>query len=62
MQVRVKVLNPDELLKPDMNATVSFLAPRKVPATQNASATAAVERPNIRVPARRCARWRGFRG
>lgn len=47
VQVRVKVLNPDELLKPDMNATVSFLAPHK-PATQNA---AAPERGNIRVPA-----------
>ena len=47
VQVRVKVLNPDELLKPDMNATVSFLAPRK-PTTQNA---AAPQRPNIRVPA-----------
>jgi HlyD family secretion protein len=50
VQVRVKVLNPDELLKPDMNATVSFLAPRK-PTTQNAAAPAGVERPNIRVPA-----------
>jgi HlyD family secretion protein len=47
VQVRVKVLNPDELLKPDMNATVSFLAPHK-PTTQNA---AAPERPTIRVPA-----------
>jgi HlyD family secretion protein len=47
VQVRVKVLNPDELLKPDMNATVSFLAPHK-PTTQNATAP---ERANIRVPA-----------
>ena len=28
IQVRVKVMNPDDLLKPDMNATVSFLAQR----------------------------------
>jgi HlyD family secretion protein len=28
VQVRVKVMHPDELLKPDMNATVSFLAPQ----------------------------------
>src|SRR5213079_3143211 len=27
VQVRVKILNPDGLLKPDMNATVSFLSP-----------------------------------
>ena len=33
-------LNPDELLKPDMNATVSFLSPRKAPTTQSASAAA----------------------
>ena len=34
VQVRVKVLDPDELLKPDMNATVSFLAPATMPTTQ----------------------------
>jgi HlyD family secretion protein len=45
VQVRVKVSNPDELLKPDMNATVSFLAPNKSATTQ------AAERPPIRVPA-----------
>jgi HlyD family secretion protein len=50
VQVRVKVLNPDELLKPDMNATVSFLAARKAVATQS-TAAATVERPAIRVPA-----------
>src|SRR4051812_22068838 len=49
VQVRVKVLNPDELLKPEMNATVSFLSLRKAAATQAANAVA--ERPNIRVPA-----------
>jgi HlyD family secretion protein len=48
IEVRVKVLNPDDFLKPDMNATVSFLAPQKPePATQEG----AVERPPIRVPA-----------
>jgi len=51
VQVRVKVLNPDELLKPDMNATVSFLSPRKAPATQGATAPLEVQRPSIRVPA-----------
>lgn len=51
VQVRVKVLNPDEFLKPDMNATVSFLSPRR-PATMQGSATMpAVERPAIRIPA-----------
>jgi HlyD family secretion protein len=44
VQVRVKVLNPDGLLKPDMNATVSFLAPTKSATTQ------AAERPAIRIP------------
>jgi HlyD family secretion protein len=53
--VRVKVLNPDDLLKPDMNATVSFLSPKKLAATRQAAAAAATttaERPPpIRVPA-----------
>jgi HlyD family secretion protein len=47
VQVRVKVLDPDALLKPDMNATVSFLA--KAAATTQSDATAV--RPLIRVPA-----------
>jgi hypothetical protein len=53
VQVRVKVLNPDGLLKPDMNATVSFLSPRKLAATREAatSAPAAAGKPVIRVPA-----------
>jgi HlyD family secretion protein len=38
--VRVKVLNPDDLLKPDMNATVSFLSPTKIAATQAAGTSA----------------------
>jgi HlyD family secretion protein len=49
VQVRVKVLEPDGLLKPDMNATVSFLAPQKPAATQPGD-TATVERLPIRVP------------
>ncbi len=49
--VRVKVVNPDDLLKPDMNATVSFLSPTKL-ATTRAFTTAPVgDRPAIRVPA-----------
>jgi HlyD family secretion protein len=51
VQVRVKVLNPDGLLKPDMNATVSFLSPRKLAATQGATTTTSADRPPIRVPA-----------
>ncbi|MDB5288912.1 MAG: efflux transporter, family, subunit [Phycisphaerales bacterium] len=47
VQVRVKVLSPDDLLKPDMNATVSFLSPAKSAAGARLSA----ERPPIRVPA-----------
>ncbi len=48
VQVRVKVLDPDERLKPDMNATVSFLNP-----SANAGATTkpAGERPVLRIPA-----------
>src|SRR4051812_24441274 len=50
IQVRVKVLDPDDLLKPDMNATVSFLSPKKAATTHGASATT-TERPPIRIPA-----------
>lgn len=50
VQVRVKVLSPDDLLKPDMNATVSFLAPQPPSAaTQGGSADAG--RTVFRVPA-----------
>ena len=48
--VRVKVLNPDGLLKPDMNATVSFLAPKSMIVAGSAS-TAPSGHPAIRVPA-----------
>jgi HlyD family secretion protein len=44
VQVRVKVLNPDDLLKPDMNATVSFLS-RHAPTSEPAN-----DRPVFRVP------------
>ena len=37
VQVRVKVSAPDELLRPDMNATVSFLAMDKLATTRAAS-------------------------
>ena len=46
IQVRVKVLSPDDLLKPDMNATVSFLAP---PSTTQPGAAQAHR--SVRVPA-----------
>jgi HlyD family secretion protein len=49
--VRVKVLNPDGLLKPDMNATVSFLSPSKLATTRSAATRPSAERPAIRVPA-----------
>jgi HlyD family secretion protein len=49
VQVRVKVLNPDDLLKPDMNATVSFLATQTPATTQGASAEPS--KPVFRVPA-----------
>jgi HlyD family secretion protein len=47
--VRVKVLNPDGLLKPDMNATVSFLSPKNM--TVGGATTEPAEHPAIRVPA-----------
>jgi HlyD family secretion protein len=51
--VRVKVLDPDDLLKPDMNATVSFLSPAKLAtaATTQSGTTQPAERAAIRVPA-----------
>jgi HlyD family secretion protein len=51
IQVRVKVLNPDGFLKPDMNASVSFLSPSKLASTQSASTLPTADRPAIRVPA-----------
>ena len=49
--VRVKVVNPDDLLKPDMNATVSFLSAQKLATTQSTAALPTADRPAIRVPA-----------
>lgn len=46
VQVRVKVLDPDDLLKPDMNATVSFLAPTR----PRSGSAGSAERPPVRVP------------
>ena len=46
VEVRVKVTNPDDLMKPDMNATVSFLAPERSASTTQPSAL-----PAFRVPA-----------
>jgi HlyD family secretion protein len=45
--VRVKVLNPDEMLKPDMNATVAFLSHPDASSSQPAMAAVGT----IRVPA-----------
>jgi HlyD family secretion protein len=48
VQVRVKVLTPDGLLRPDMDATVSFLS-QQVPAS--GAATQPVEHSVVRIPA-----------
>ena len=40
VQVKVKILNPDEYLRPEMNATVSFLAEAKKGENASASASA----------------------
>ncbi len=50
VQVRVKVSKPDGLLKPDMNATVSFLDPAKYTAYKSGSTTQSVSRPVLRIP------------
>ena len=50
VQVRVKVLNPDALLKPEMNATVSFLSQDALDKSRQSDAQASVDRPAIRVP------------
>jgi HlyD family secretion protein len=49
IQVRVRAMNPDDYLKPDMNAMVSFLS-RRDAATQ-AAATVPAERPPVMIPA-----------
>jgi HlyD family secretion protein len=52
VQVRVKILNPDGRLKPDMNATVSFLAPQKAGGAGGPGGGGAADgRPAVRVPA-----------
>lgn len=53
--VRVKVLNPDDMLKPDMNAKVSFLSPKAIASTQAAAGGEATGQPTtarttVRIP------------
>ena len=50
VQVRVKIAKPDDLLRPDMNATVSFLAADKLAATTRSTTRPTGDRPAIRVP------------
>jgi HlyD family secretion protein len=50
VDVRVKIFNPDELLKPDMNATVSFLSSTKLATTRAAATMPATDRPVLRIP------------
>jgi HlyD family secretion protein len=50
VDVRVKIFNPDELLKPDMNATVSFLNSAKLATTRAAATMPASDRPVLRIP------------
>jgi HlyD family secretion protein len=49
VQVKVKVLNPDEFLRPDMNATVDFIADAKPEAAKQANST--TPSPALYVPA-----------
>lgn len=48
IEVRVKILNPDELLRPDMNATVAFLNEQKL--KQSATSKPAAEKPVLKIP------------
>jgi HlyD family secretion protein len=50
VDVRVRIFNPDDLLKPDMNATVSFLNKTKLATTQAAATMPAADRPVLRIP------------
>jgi HlyD family secretion protein len=50
VDVRVKIFNPDELLKPDMNATVSFLNNARLATTRAAATRPAADRPVLRIP------------
>ncbi|MGE0132222.1 MAG: efflux RND transporter periplasmic adaptor subunit [Blastocatellales bacterium] len=47
VQVKVKVINPDEFLRPEMNSTVAFYAPEKTPPAGQTSAA----KPIITIPA-----------
>jgi HlyD family secretion protein len=49
IQVRVRALNPDEYLKPDMNATVAFLSPRA--ATGGTTQPSMAEKTPLVIPA-----------
>lgn len=48
--VRVKIVSPDEKLKPEMNATVSFLDDGKLQEYRAFEASSAATRPAIRIP------------
>jgi len=50
VQVRVKVLSPDALLKPEMNATVSFLSKESLDKSSQRNSHGSVDRSAIRVP------------
>ncbi|MBS1786606.1 MAG: efflux RND transporter periplasmic adaptor subunit [Acidobacteria bacterium] len=43
VQVKVKILNPDEYLRPDMNASVDFIADAKPDAARPTDATASIK-------------------
>jgi HlyD family secretion protein len=52
VEVRVKITGPDDLLKPDMNATVSFLSAAKLAASRAGAASRAATAPApITIPA-----------
>ena len=53
VQVKVKVLKPDEFLRPEMNSSVAFYAPEK-PGEKSANRTSAAK-PLITIPLPPCA-------
>src|SRR5208283_5860830 len=48
VQVKVRVLEPDDYLRPEMNASVAFVAPDKGPVTQRAKPLVVVPSSAIR--------------
>ena len=58
MQIKVKVAKPDDYLRPEMNASVAFLADQQAARRRRARPA----KPVVIVPAGGRQGWRGLRG